>query len=337
MSNEQFRLLLVKYFRNGCLDKSDKLQGLIFSSLPFYKNAKKISDAFNGLKIVPGDFNMITHEIEEYPGKNRYAKKIADFLKRKIEGDLVGAYVHSSVATSEEVSYSDFDGFVILKNEALHDATRLKKIALALHQSEKIMLEMDPLQHHGWFILTEIDLRNYPEYYFPNELIRYAKCLFGENKITLRVKKTGFKKECTEAFNNMALGILTKLESKSFLKNYYVFKNLLSEFMLLPAFYIQAKTGFGIFKKFSFDKVKEELKEKYAVMDEISLIRTHWDYQPSAFYRSLRNHFRLFPSKYFSGSLPPELKNKFDDARIQQMKHFVIDLKLLLANELSLN
>jgi len=43
-------------------------------------------------------------------------------------------------------------------------------------------------------------------------------------------------------------GILGKLDSKSFLNNYYNFKNLLSEFMLLPAFYIQAKTGFGILK-----------------------------------------------------------------------------------------
>ena len=266
-----------------------------------------------------------------------YAKKISGFLKNRIAGDLIGAYTHSSVAISEEVAYSDFDGFVIVKDETLLNDTRLEKVALILKQSEKIMNEMDPLQHHGWFILTESDLKNFPEYYFPNELIRYAKCLFGENKIAIQISKEGFKEQFNKSFNNMARGILNKLDSKSFLKNYYNFKNLLSEFMLLPAFYIQARTGFGIFKKFSFEKVKNELREKYTVMDEISSVRSNWNYDPPLFYRSLKNNSTLFsrmiPSKYFSGDIPASVKNKFDDAFIQKMKNFVGDLKLQLSNE----
>jgi hypothetical protein len=270
-----------------------------------------------------------------------YAKKISEFLKNRIADDFIGVYTHSSVAISEEVSYSDFDGFVILKDEILLNDNRLKNAALILKRSEKIMCEMDPLQHHGWFILTESDLKNFPEYYFPNELIRYSKCLFGQNKITIQISKEGFKEQFNKSFNNMARGILNKLDSKSFLNNYYNFKNLLSEFMLLPAFYIQAKTGFGIFKKFSFEKVKNELGEKYNVMDEISSVRSNWNYQPSAIYHSLKSNSNLFsriiPSKYFSGNLPASIKNKFDDDFIQKMKNFVGDLKLRLSNEPPVN
>jgi hypothetical protein len=70
--------------------------------------------------------------------------------------------------------------------------------------------------------------------------------------------------------------------------------------MLLPALFIQAKTGRGIFKKFSFEKVRTELKEKYEVMDEISLLRANWNYQPSTFFTFIRKNklafLKLIPS-----------------------------------------
>ncbi len=335
MSNEQFRRLLVQYFKNGCLDQSDKLLSIFFPSIPFNKNAGKISEAFNKIEEPFKNFDVITHEIENYSGKNGHAKKIADFLKRKIHYDLIGAYIHGSVATSEEISYSDFDGFVILKNEVFSDVDRIKRAAKVLKLSEQIMFEMDPLQHHGWFVLTESDLKNYPEYYFPHELFYYSKCLFGENKIIIHLNKSGFKNEFHTSFNNMTQGILKKLDDRKFLKNYYSFKNLMSEFMLIPCFYLQAKTGNGIFKKFSFEKVKNELKEKYTVMDEISALRANWNYQPPSFYSSIKNNrssiSMLFPSKKFSGSLPASILNRFNDPFIQQMKDFVNELKFNLS------
>jgi predicted nucleotidyltransferase len=331
VTNQEFRALLLKYFRNGCLSKSNKLVSILVPSVPFKGNAKKISTCFKGVKDFSEDLETLTLQIENYSGVNIHAKKISEFLKVRIGKEIMGAYVHGSVATSEEVPYSDFDGFIILKNEVLSDPEKLKEVAVVLLRSEKIMFEMDPLQHHGWFILTENDLKNYPEYYFPHELFRYSKCLFGENKITIHLKKSGFKKEHLESFNRMAQGILKKLDSKNFLTNYYSFKNLLSECMLLPAFYIQAKTGNGIFKKFSFEKIKNELKEKYPVMDEISFLRSAWNYKPPAMYSFLRNKnnllFNKLSVKHFSGKLPAELKNKFDESFINRMKDLVIELK----------
>ncbi|MEO5571588.1 MAG: hypothetical protein ABIT08_01810 [Bacteroidia bacterium] len=317
------------------MSQPDKLWSVFFPSVPFNKNGRRVAAAFSEIENPVENFDTIIHEIQNYSGNNNKAKNISDFLKTKISDDLIGAYVHGSVATSEEISYSDFDGFIILRNEIFRNAGRLKNTAMILKQSEKIMFEMDPLQHHGWFILTENDLKNYPEYYFPHELLNYSKCLFGENKITIYLNKSGFKTEFHDSFNKMALGILKKLDNREFLKNYYSFKNLLSEFMLLPSFYLQAKSGNGIFKKFSFEKVKNELQEKYNVMDEISALRTNWNYHPPSFYRSLKNKpslfSRIFSAKNFSESLPASLKNKFDDSFIQQMKDFIAELKINLS------
>jgi hypothetical protein len=234
------------------------------------------------------------------------------------------------VGTYEEISYSDFDGFVILKNDVLNHPEKLKKVAKVLIDSEKIMFEMDPLQHHGWFLLTETDLNNYPEYYFPHALLSYSKCLFGSTILKIQLKKSGYENEAIKAFNNLADGIISKLNSKAFIENYYGFKNLLSEFMLLPALFIQAKTGKGIYKKFSFEKVRTELKEEYEVMDEISSIRSDWSYRATFIYKLLRRKIPLInniSSKYFSGSLPSVLKAKFDEMWIPRMKDFVYELK----------
>jgi hypothetical protein len=297
----------------------------------FNKNAKIISNAFKKVTEEKQDFESRVVQIENYSGSNLRPKQISLYLNALIKGELVGAYVHGSVGTHEEISYSDFDGFVILKNDVLNHPEKLKKVAKVLIDSEKIMFEMDPLQHHGWFLLTEMDLNNYPESYFPHELLSYSKCLFGSTILNIQLRKSGYKNESIEAFNKLADGIISKLNSKTFLKNYYGFKNLLSEFMLLPAVFIQAKTGRGIFKKFSFEKVRTELAEKYKVMDEISLLRKNWNYQPPTFYSFKRkNNFSFLesiPSKYFSGSLPLDLKNKFDVSFVNSMRFFVIELK----------
>ena len=331
MSYYNFRQFLLRYFKNGCLSKSDKFISLFSSTLPFQLNATKISNYFAQVENSSNYSEYIQYSIENYTGSNLYAKKISDFLKTTIGDNLLGAYVHGSVATSEEIPYSDFDGFIILKNETILDSKKLKRVAQVLGESEKIMFEMDPLQHHGWFILTENDLKNYPEYYLPSDILNFSKCLFGKNQISLRVKKTGFKNEYIESFHSMVSAIHKKLESKSFLKNYYSFKNLLSQFMLLPSFYIQAKTANGIYKKFSFEKVKTEIKEKYNVMDEISFLRKNWNYHPPSFYRLIIKYpdsiLRLLPSQYFSGDLPQDVINKFDDSFIKRMQDFINNLK----------
>jgi hypothetical protein len=328
------RELLLKYFRNGCLSRSDKLLSFLLPSVLFSKNGKVISNAFKKVAEEKQDFENTDIQIENYSAENVRAIQISNYLNTHIKNELVGAYVHGSLGTYEEISYSDFDGFVILKNDVLNHPEKLKKVAKVLIASEKIMFEMDPLQHHGWFLLTETDLNNYPEYYLPHGLFQYSKCLFGEANITVRLKKSGYREECYKSFNQLSDGILTKLNSKIFLTNYYNFKNLLSEFMLLPAIYFQVKTGNGIFKKFSFEKLKNELEEKYAVMDEISSIRSDWGYKAPFIYKLLRSRkiplINNIASKYFSGSLPSVLKAKFDEMLILRMKNFVYELKLSL-------
>lgn len=320
----------MKYFRNGCLNRRDKLISRLFPGIMFSLNASKIIYDFSLTKKNKSKFEPVELTIEPYTGRNKTVLKISEYLKSKIKNDLVGVYVHGSIGTGEEIAYSDFDGLVILKNEVFADSERLKRVAVILKQSEAFMYEMDPLQHHGWFILTENDLENYPEEYFPHVLFRFTKCLFGATDFAVNVKSADYTKEFEQSYIKLSIGILSKMEAKSFLKNYYNLKNFLSECMLLPVFYLEAKSGKGIFKKESFSVLKNKIGAIYSVMDEISEIRSQWNYNPSENYlKALKKKsvaFNLVSPSKFSEHLPVELQNKFDDnftSRLRELINFL--------------
>ena len=331
MKHEIFRSAFLRYFHNGQLRKTDRLLAWASPVYLLKKNARTISRNFRILKPEPDRTISREIKIKSYEGSNPIAKKITAYLEDKIPGSLKGAYVHGSVGTGEEVAYSDFDGLVIIKNECILDPGSLASAAKALKETEKMMLEMDPLQHHGWFILGEFELKEYPEQYFPSELFSYSKCLFGEKILKISTSNMEYGREFNLSFQRLSKSVLDKLESKAFLQNYYEFKNLLSQFMLLPAIYLQAQTGKGVFKKISFEIMEKELGAHNDVMKEISEIRRAWDYQPTPIYlNKLRGLKLLSPPasvKKYSGSISGLMRKKFDAAMIGRMKVFVTELR----------
>jgi len=192
--------------------------------------------------------------------------------------DLFGAYVHGSIGTYEEILFSDFDALVIIKNDVIFSPKRLAHVLKKLHKALLIMYEFDPLQHHGWFVLIEADFKYYPEDYFPHVLFKYAKSILpGKgNELVVDIPE---EVELNRPINNIANGIYIKLNKRNYPRNMYELKSFLSQFMLLPALYVQARDKKGVYKKYSFEAAKEDFKmHLWSIMDEVSLIRKEWDY-----------------------------------------------------------
>jgi hypothetical protein len=338
MTNESFRPVLINYFRHGQLHRADKLLAAWSPEYVFKKNASIVSEEFKKLRPAETGFAEHEQECERYAGKNIIAKKISEYLNQNAKHYLVGAYAHGSVGTSEEVAYSDFDGLAIVKNSCLADSEKLFDLVLSLKATETMMLEMDPLQHHGWFIIAESELDDFPEFYFPRILFNHAKCLVGQTAFKVRLRKSGYHREFKEAFHNLSESILQKITDKSFQTNYYQLKNWLSQILLLPAVFLQAETGEGIFKKESFESIKKESDLNCDVLSAISEIRKQWHYEapPSFLARQqkaspLRSRNR---SGMMSGEIPVDLIKRLNEsvtdeliAMINQMKSKIDSLK----------
>ena len=66
-------------------------------------------------------------------------------LKTKISGKTI----------TLKIKYSDFDALVIIADATFESANTLAKLCQELNQLSQHFYQYDPLQHHGWFVLTE--------------------------------------------------------------------------------------------------------------------------------------------------------------------------------------
>jgi len=275
MQNRNFQSLLGKYFAGGWLTITDGLISSFFHSFILQKNASKVIEAFKLEKITKGNEPIQTLSIPAYDGNNEGVKLMVNSLK-ELEADVYAAFVHGSFATNEEINYSDFDGLIIIRDEVFKDKDRLATLAAKVNETRMIMHKIDPLQHHAWFVMTESDLMDYPVDYLPTEVLAYAKCLLPasdfELPFVIRSKADYFspvKAICRR------IRKISKVQNRP--KTLYQLKSVLSEFMMLPTLYIQARDQRGIFKKFSFTAAAADFNQNtWSIMEEVSKIRQEW-------------------------------------------------------------
>lgn len=231
--------------------------------------------------LIPQNESARIHvQASNYQGKNTFVRRMIAFLNHYAADDLYGAYVHGSLATGEETAYSDFDALVIIRNSVMRNAERLTTLARELNRARQIMLEYDPFQHHGWFVLTEADLDFHCEAWFPHQLFEFSKSMLADRGLQIEITPRESSTEVRETFRGVATGLKRSIFARRPLKNMYHLKNTLSLFMLLPALYLHVRDGRGMFKKFTFAVAREDFShDEWSCMDRVSDIRARWNYK----------------------------------------------------------
>ena len=224
--------------------------------------------------------SLHSFHIPEYFALDWVRKDLKSCLNLAIRQNLFAVLVHGSHATGEVIPFSDFDGLIILKSPKRPESRKtFRRISKAIARTERLFYRHDPLQHHGWFILTERGLEDWPQDYLPVEVLEHASCLLPGEGIDLSIKVRKHGHDYLTPFHRLCSSIQQRLDRIDYPDNLYRLKSLLSEFMLLPALYVQARDGKGIFKKFSFDAARKDFpKEEWRIMDEVSRIREEWNY-----------------------------------------------------------
>ena len=251
---------------------------------------------------------------------------MASYLESDLTNDLVGAYVHGSLGSYEEILYSDFDALVILRDAVFTSEARLIKVAKKLDFARNFMLQHDPLQHHGWFVMTENQLNCYPESYFPKVLFQSAKSLFETQGCSLSGNASNHDEKLLDPLRVMGGRLACRLRDSHPLGNSFAVKSLLSQFMLLPAFYIQARDGIGIFKDRSFKLAQPDFpSDLWKAMDQVSLLRLQWyvEYSPWQRWFLTRRHplVRRLARRWIAPPVPIQLLRQLSPQLRQQMAY----------------
>ncbi len=248
--------------------------------------------AFAAFNAADGDGRGDTSvtQVSAYSGTNMHVWRMVHALS-SVRHQLAGAYLHGSLATGEETQYSDFDALVVVRDDVMKAPARLTQLARSLCSARRIMLEADPLQHHGWFVLTESDLEYFDDSYMPVALLQFSKSLLPDQGLELRIQMRECSRDRHMTFGRVASGMETSLRSARLVSNLYYLKIALSQFMLLPALYVQARDQQGIFKKFSFEKARKDFSiSQWHCMDHVSALRREWRYDLTRMRRFLLTH-----------------------------------------------
>lgn len=241
-------------------------------------------------------------------------KSIQELVANGFEKLFFAVIVHGSIGTNEAINYSDFDGLLIIRDK-YKNSLLLKKF---IRYSMKQIYEFDPLQHHGWFILYESQLQDYPQTYFPFELFEFSSMIYHYNDAMWEITISAVI-DYKKPFKRMAMSFNDKLEKGFRPLGMYQLKSFLSELMLLPALYYQAKADKVIFKKYSFELTKHDFSPKAWLSIKISSeIREAWHYKfifsEWLFVRLKDRMFiKKYVRKYMAPQIPYDLKKRLNN------------------------
>ena len=273
--------LLPRYINGGCVSRRDDLVAVAAPWWPRRRNAARVAHAVlerpsfglpDHVEITPASL-----PVPPYTGANGAALQLRAYIYRELSRDLVAAIVLGSIATGEEIPYSDFDALAIIRSEVFADPNRLARVAALLDRARAIMIDFDPLQHHGWFVMAEQQLQAYPESYLPVEALRHSRALFPQEGVQLELAAVRDRAGDVAELSRLSTAIADRIRNGRMPQNTFDLKAFLSQFMLLPSLYVQARDGRGVFKKHSFGLARRDFdNEIWSVMDEVSAIRVEW-------------------------------------------------------------
>jgi len=258
-------------FNFGYTNPKEGLLEIFFPDLvikKYYKLLTQVNDSSSNKA------NSLTLNFDKFTTTNQTILEIQNELE-SIEINLSQCLIHGSYATHEEIEYSDFDGLIIINKNVLTNFNHFKKTIAAIKKTNQLILKLDPLQHHGWFIILESELDDYDETFLPVDVLNISKSLLLTNKSELKISLKG-NSNFNLGIDRLSKQLLDKINSKNYPTNYYQIKSLLSEFMMLPTLYYQAKEKKGIYKKYSFEMVKNDFGDVWNIMDKVSLLRSNW-------------------------------------------------------------
>lgn len=277
-----FHARLNNFMNRGYIGFVGRAVSLFSLSLSTRMGARDISREFHRVRAAlskrPLEVQTRRHtvDIKPYIGECSCVYEVQSIL-RPFHNNLVAAFCHGSVATDEIIPYSDFDGALIIKDTVVASNSKLASLARGLIESRVKMNTFDPLQHHGWIVTTETDLDFYCEAYFPVSLFAEAKALIPAQGLGLCLQLRNSQSEFLAAFDNLSSVLLRRFEGGTEFKNSYEAKAVLSQLMLIPALFLQAKRLRSCSKAESFAIAKEYFDDEiWRIMDEVSAIRANW-------------------------------------------------------------
>lgn len=275
--------LLKRYLERRYIDRNDKALSGLFPSLGAYLRSRKVWKRLqHKAHHQRHEGHPTTFHISGYEGKNKTAHTIQHYLQIHKHPAIKAAFVQGSIADSEETSFSDFDGILLIDTAEIYSASQLRVLHKIVHKTAHLMKKMDPLQHHGWSVLLSTELNRYPDAQLPSILLEKSKSIYPSSGYSVTIKVDPSHQDYSILYEDLCQGIYKRSAQNSTLEQFYYSKLFISECLLLPAAFLQALNKRPVWKKESFELIQQYLPAKHLeTISAIEKIRSEW----STFYQ----------------------------------------------------
>lgn len=237
---------------------------------------------------------------------------------KKIKSNYVDFCLHGSMSTRDYAKgFSDVDTLLILKRKTIINPMKLLELQREIYPLTRFFYKLDPLQHHDFFIINEIDMDFYPETYFPLELFDFATSIKQKVPMlnfSLRDSTQGGEYVFWKMCQSLRRFYLFKKKSMTL----FDFKEVISYILLLPALFLQIMEK-PVYKKYSF-----EILKKYKI-DDCNVLKTASEYR-QAWFPDISS-FWFFEDKL---PYPPELTKKVSMFIINRLAQKITEKEIKL-------
>ena len=242
--------------------------------------------------------------ITVYEGANPLISSLHQLVNSSYPDLFLAVIVHGSIGDGNEIRYSDFDGLLIVKDEAWESP----QLASFIRASQKRIFQYDPLQHHGWFMIKESDLKAYPEAYLPAVVLETSALIWPSKPMDLEIGKQA-SYDFQKSFDHLSDHVLSKVKRGWRPNNMYQLKSFLSEVMLLPCLFLTALDQAPIDKAQSFKASELRFPQlNWEAVKVASHIRADWEYALNPIQRFFMGRPDRFWRKVTEKKLAPGIK-----------------------------
>jgi hypothetical protein len=240
-----------------------------------------------------------------------------DFVVANTANLVVGVYLHGSMSTLDYVAgSSDLDALVVVKQATVGAADELLALRRQLQHTLRWFYRVDYSQHHGYAVLSELDLRFYSESFFPSTLFPYLTPLAGPSSLTIRPCRE--QRDPTAACRRTAAYVRKMSAPTQKLAGWFALKFYLQSVLLLPTLYLQAQ-GVHVYKRDAFDLARPNFSaEAWRIVEKASQVRS-LSLQNALLTPGLDDRLARMPSPWLTSLVHRKLCN-----RVPEQVHAVL-------------
>jgi len=250
-----------------------------FDFIYIKKNIKELNNIKNSFTSKKIKYKKFIKKDKKF--KIKIFKLIELINKEGLQSYFKHFVVHGSIASGDYIkNWSDFDTFVVIKDDVLEDINKIIKLRNILKKLYSKILDFSKFQHHGLIIYTELDLKNYLPGYLPKEalyknfnIFRDEKIFFFQNRKKINISLEYLKKRknfLKSAIKNKIYGhhVINKSAMKIPVQtdDPYMFQLIyhISSMLNVPILFLDA-IGKSSHKKKSFQKFYKIIEDKKVI------------------------------------------------------------------------